>query len=433
MKTIFAEATAPGKAGIAIIRISGPLAGMAVEKLTAQPLPLPRRAILRNFADIDRGLLLWFPGPNSFTGENIAELHLHGSRAIVKEVLRFLSGITGLHLAEPGEFTRQAFENDKLDLTAVEGLADLIAAETEQQRKQALRQMEGELGRLYESWRERLLQVMGFFEACLDFADEDIPPDLEQQAISTVRALIEEIAHHLDDDGRGEKIREGFYIAIIGSPNVGKSSLLNRLAKREAAIVSATAGTTRDIIEVHLNIAGYPVILADTAGLRESLDEIENEGIRRALQKAEMADLKLIIFAADHKWDEIVRRRIDVNSLVIINKIDKAEFKELPSLNVPWLAISAKKGEGIEPLWLELERQVLDRLSTSGQPLITQLRHRLALQDALAALQQALLAPLSELTAEDIRLAARALGQITGRVNIEEVLDQIFAQFCIGK
>ena len=288
--TIAAQATAPGRAGIAVIRISGPQAGSILDALSGGPRPSPRQATLTAFKRpgdrelLDRGLALWFPAPHSFTGEDVAELHGHGGLAVVAALLAEITHFPGCRLAEPGEFTRRAFDNGKLDLTQVEGLADLVNAEAEAQRKQAMRQLDGALGLLYEGWRAELIGAMARIEAGIDFPDEDLPDDLLGRQRSALAALVDEIARHLADDHRGERLRDGFHIVILGAPNVGKSSLLNALARREAAIVSERAGTTRDVVEVHLDLGGYPVILADTAGLRHSGDSIESEGMRRALR-----------------------------------------------------------------------------------------------------------------------------------------------------
>jgi tRNA modification GTPase len=303
LETIYALSSAGGRAGVAVIRVSGPRVIKVIEALTGRAAPRPREAALRALVDpasgvaLDRALVLFFRGPESFTGEDVAEFHVHGGRAVVASVLGALGGIEGLRTALPGEFTRRAFENDKLDLTEAEGLGDLIDAETEGQRRQALRQMEGALGRLYEGWRQRLIRVLAHAEADIDFADEDLPDELTATLGPKIGALAAEIQTHLDDGHRGERLRDGVEVAIIGPPNVGKSSLLNRLAGREAAIVSDEAGTTRDVLEVRLDLGGVPVTLADTAGLREAEGRVEREGISRARARAESADLRLVMVA----------------------------------------------------------------------------------------------------------------------------------------
>jgi tRNA modification GTPase len=445
-ETIFALSTAAGRAGIAVIRISGPRAGAALEALTGRPPPEPRVATRARFVcpgsaeAIDEGLVLWFPGPRSFTGEDVAELHLHGSRAVLTAVLAALAAVPGLRLAGAGEFTRRAFDGGKLDLAEVEGLADLIAAETEAQRRQALRQLSGELGRLTEGWRDRLMRALAQAEAEIDFPDEDVPGGMIAALGPALTEIEAEIRRHLDDGRRGERLREGVSIAILGPPNAGKSSLLNRLARREAAIVSATAGTTRDVVEVQLDLGGYPVVVADTAGLRDldgggAHDEIEREGMRRALARAQAADLKILVLdATQGSTDPAVRALVDANTLVVANKIDVAPAAPEWAGHRVW-GISAKTGMGLEALVAELGREVALRLGSAdtAAPVITRARHRDALIDCVAALARARGGAQPELIAEDLRLAARALGRITGRVGVEDVLDLIFREFCIGK
>lgn len=442
--TIFAPATASGRAGIAVFRVSGPAAREALLKLGKEKsLPSPRLATLRRLYDprtqeeLDQALLIWFPAPHSFTGEDVVELHTHGGRAVTQALTEALASLEGFRLAEPGEFTRRAFENGRMDLTQAESIADLVHAETEAQRKQALRQMEGALGKLYKSWRERLAKVLAYMEASIDFADEDLPADVAEKQVGELKKLQTEIAAHLNDDHRGERLREGFSIAILGPPNAGKSSLLNALAKRDAAIVSSTAGTTRDVIEVHLDLGGYPVVLADTAGLRESPDAIENEGVRRALARAEQADLKLIVFDGDI-WPETDATTFDLigdNTLIVVNKADKVKNRWfiVQGIGEP-LFISAETGEGLPELLAELKKEIGLRFgATSEAPPLTRQRHRTALENCNAHLARALAAKQSELRAEDIRLAVRALGSITGHVGVEDLLDIIFRDFCIGK
>ena len=440
-ETIFALASAPGRAGVAVIRVSGPDAGAAVRRVTGREPPPPRRAALRRLVNgggavLDEGLVLWFPGPASFTGEDVAELHLHGGPAVVAATVDALGDCPGLRPAEPGEFTRRAFENGKLDLTAAEGLADLVGAETEAQRRQALRQMQGELGRLYDGWRERLVAALAEAEAAIDFPDEDLPAELQERVAERISGVCEEIERHLADNRRGERLREGVSIALIGAPNAGKSSLLNRLARRDAAIVSATAGTTRDVIEVHLDLGGYPVIVADTAGLRAARDEIEAEGVRRALDRAAAADLKIALFDAQ-RWPELdaeTVKLLDGDSIPVLNKIDLRPVAEGVRIGGrPALRLSALTGEGIAAFLETVTEAVAERIGASGTLPLTRARHRRALEDCRDALRRAGTAALPELAAEDLRLAATALGRITGRVDVEEVLDRIFREFCIGK
>lgn len=438
--TIYALATGGGWAGLTVVRVSGPQAGAALRRLTGRALPQPRRAtrvtVGHGGAVVDEGLALWFPGPASFTGEDVAELHLHGGRAVSAAVLAALGSQPGLRLANPGEFTRRSFEHGKMDLTAAEGLADLVAAETEAQRRQALRQMQGELGQIYESWRGRLLTALAHIEATIDFSDQDLPGQLDQAVRGEVAALRTEIEAHLKDDRRGERLRDGIHIAIIGAPNVGKSSLLNLLARRDAAIVSDIAGTTRDVIEVHLDLAGLPVVVADTAGLRETQDRIEVEGVRRAQRQAEDADLKIAIFDA-LVWpevDAVTAGLIDQRTLPVINKIDlRSPAQPLEIRGQKVFAISVKTGEGIDGLLKALTKEASSRFGELGSPALTRARHREALTDCVSSLFRFAGAQAPELAAEDLRLAARALGRITGRVDVEDVLDVIFREFCIGK
>jgi tRNA modification GTPase len=386
---------------------------------------------------IDDALILWFPGPKSETGEDMAEFHLHGGRAIAASALEALAQLPRLRPAEPGAFTRQAFDNGRLDLTQAEAVADLVEAETAAQRRQALRQMDGELARLYDRWRERLLASLAHLEAAIDFPEEDLPANVVKSLINDIQWLQKNITLHIDDKHRGERLREGFAVAILGAPNAGKSSLLNFLARRDAAIVSARAGTTRDVIEVHLDIAGYPVILADTAGLRGSTDDIEIEGVRRAVARAVSADLRLILFDGTvwPVFDPQSAALIDEDALILISKTDIATNLPLePKVSGrPALAISVKTGAGTDLLLKRLETLVVDRLSPGEAPALTRRRHREALEQCLEALSRAAVGGPPELMAEDLRLAARALGRITGRVDVEEILDRIFRDFCIGK
>ena len=378
---------------------------------------------------LDDGLALWLPGPRSLTGEDVAELHLHGSRAVIAAVMAAL-GRLGLRLAEPGEFTRRAFLNGKLDLVQAEAVADLAAAETEAQRRQALRQLGGELGELYRLWGDRLLRLLAHLEAAIDFPDEDLPPALEAQVAADTAALAGEIERHLADGHRGERLRDGLMVAIVGPPNAGKSSLLNQLARREAAITSPLAGTTRDVIEVAIDLAGFPVVLADTAGLRDSADAVEQEGLRRAVARAASADLRLFVFEADRPRDAAgAAAWPGPGTLLVANKIDRVAERAAPPGAV---AVSALSGEGIAQLVAALAARVAERYDIAA-PLLTRARHREALDVAVEALRRSLAAPLAELRAEDLRLAWRSLGRITGRVDVDDLLDIIFADFCLGK
>ena len=441
--TIFALSSPPGRSGIAVIRVSGPAAGAVLDTLAA-PRPLPRMATLRRVRQalsgdvLDQALVLWLPGPKSFTGEDVAELHVHGGRAVVQAVLRAVGEVPGCRPAEAGEFTRRAFENGKLDLTMAEGLADLIDAETEAQRKQALRQARGALAELYNGWRSSLLEALALVEAAIDFSDEgDVGSSTFARAVPVVSELKAEIARHLADGRRGEILREGFNVVLAGPPNVGKSSLLNALARREAAIVSEEAGTTRDVIEVRLDLAGMPVIIGDTAGIREASGVIEREGIRRALARTREADLVLWLMDARAPDPRLPPELADLadRTLWVSNKIDLQEGGWPETLPDDMVAVSALTGRGIDELTQRLAAIARDRIAPDEHPGLTQERHLRNLEEC----QKALAAFLDgspwhvELRAEDLRLAANALGRLTGRVDPEQVLDQIFGRFCIGK
>lgn len=446
-QTIFALASGRGRAGVAVVRVSGPHAGGALVRL-AGPLPPPRRARRARISDggaetLDEGLVLWFPAPASFTGEDVAELHVHGGRAVIDGVLMALGRCPDLRLAEPGEFSRRAFANGKMDLTAAEGLADLVDAETEAQRRQALRQMDGGLADLYGGWRLRLVGALAHLEAAIDFADEDLPGDPEAVARTAAAALAGEIAEHLDDGRRGERLREGIDIAIVGPPNAGKSSLLNALVGRAAAIVSPHPGTTRDVIEVALDLGGYPVVLADTAGLRTGGDVVEREGVARAQHRARTADIRLVVLDGA-LWplaDDEAIALADRESLLVVSKRDLigggASADRVAIGGREALAVSASTGVGLDVLVMTLQALVRARFDMSAEPALSRERHRLALlacRDALARVAgPGSGAPPPELMAEDLRLAADALGRITGVVDVEEILDHIFRDFCIGK
>lgn len=434
--TIFAVASGAGRGAIAVMRISGPETAQVVATL-AGTLPAPRMASLRWLRHpatnelLDQAVLLWFPGPKSYTGEDSGEFHLHGGSAVVAGVGDALVSL-GARPAEPGEFTRRAFLNGRMDLTAAEGIADLIAADTDAQRRQALRQVDGALARLTGGWAAQLTRLLAHQEAAIEFAEDDLPTDLSDRARAGASALRREIAAHLADDSKGERLREGLVVAILGAPNAGKSSLLNALAGREAAIVSARAGTTRDVVEVRLDLAGVPVTLADTAGLREAGDEIEEEGIRRAQRRAEEADLVLAVFAADARPDAATLAWVSPNALVLVNKTDLGPGPDIISGTVP-LAISARTGFGLDGLRTRLAEEAV-RLAGSGDAaLLTRPRHRAALTEATAWLADAETAVLPELASEALRAAVRALGRLTGRVGVEDILDVVFREFCIGK
>jgi tRNA modification GTPase len=432
--TIFALSSAPGRAGLAVIRVSGPAVRAALEKMIA-PVPKPRAAAFRTIRDpltgeaLDRALVLWFMAPASETGEDVAEFQTHGSPAVIKAMLAALGKLEGCRLAEPGEFARRGFENGKIDLAEVEGLADLVEAETEAQRRQALAQSSGKLSELYEGWRARLIEIAALIEAAIDFSDEaDVASSSLSEARTRAQGLAAEIAAHLNDGHRGEIVRDGFRVALLGAPNAGKSSLLNALARRDAAIVSAEAGTTRDVIEVRLDLAGLPVVISDTAGIREAMSEVEREGIRRSLAAAR--DANLILWLSEDGDSNLPDGISRETSLAMRSKADLARES---TANV--LAVSALTGEGLDGLVREIAKRAAEAVGTGTGPVLTQARHRQSLEAALAEIEAFLEGPPDavELRAEEIRRAAHAIGRITGRVDVEDVLDQIFGRFCIGK
>jgi tRNA modification GTPase len=387
---------------------------------------------------LDKALVLYFPAPSSFTGEDVAEFHIHGGPAVIQGVIEALGQVPGLAAAQAGDFTRRAFANGKMDLTEVEGLADLIEAETSAQRLQALRQSGGALGKLYEVWRGAIIEALALVEASLDFSDEaDVPALIEKQALPVVRQMHAEIVTHLDDNRSGERLRDGFTVALAGPPNAGKSSLLNALAARDVAIVSEEAGTTRDVLEVHLDLGGLPVTVLDTAGIHEATGAVEKEGIRRALARAADADLVLwLVDATDPVWappDDLAANASDV--VVVLNKTDLAR-PSAPGSDVSFpIALSAKTGDGLDALTGRLGEIAETSIGLGEAPAITRQRHRQELENAVEGLDGFLAGNPAdlELRAEDLRIAAHALGRITGRVDVEDILDRIFADFCIGK
>lgn len=436
--TIFALSTPAGRSGVAVIRISGSdaWAGCAAF-LKSQKLPLPRMASTRKLYHpqtgemLDHAMMIGFKGPASFTGEDCIEYHVHGGIAIVDGVMRAISSLPNHRMALPGEFTRRAFENGKMDLTAAEAVADLIHAETESQRLQALKQMDGALFHLYEGWKDRLARILALMEADLDFNDQDLPDDLIFKVRPDVTDVMSEIYAHLHDGRRGELLRDGFKLVILGAPNAGKSSLLNKLVQRDAAIVSATAGTTRDVIDVHLNLGGYSVVLADTAGLRQTDNDIEAEGINRAFGRASEADLKILLFDGTKELDQQTLTLQDEKSIVVINKSDADQF--LYREDDRFVRISTVSQNGIDVLIEKIIAHLKSQIGQSDAPVLTRARHREALENAYISLERSMTAPLPELAAEDIRLVVRFLGSLTGRVDVEDLLDMIFRDFCIGK
>ncbi len=440
--TICALASGSGRAGIAVFRVSGPKALWILQRLTGRTEFEPRRVYHLDFSDpasgevVDDGLALYFSAPNSFTGEDVAEIHVHGGRAVTADMLAAVMAAGGVRLAEPGEFTRRAFAAGKMDLTAAEALADLVDAETTAQRRQARRQLSGALGDLCLEWRARLVRAIAYFEAEIDFSDEDLPGGLPARTAAEIETIRGEIEARLADRQTGERIRDGLRVAIVGPPNAGKSTLLNCLAGRDAAIVSETAGTTRDVIEAHLDLGGYAVILADTAGIRATENAVEAEGVRRAARTAEEADVRLVVLDGA-AWPEVppdIAGAAAPEDMVVLNKCDLLDADAIEGESgLSPLPVSALGGHGMDMLVAELTRRV-SRLSGGGEaPVVTRTRHRAALEECVEALTRFDPEASAELAAEDLRLAARALGRVIGEIDVEDVLDVIFRDFCIGK
>ena len=442
--TIYALSSGPGISGVAVIRISGPETKKIIEKITVDPFPKAREATLKKINKIntneliDEGILLWFPAPQSYTGEDMAEFHVHGSRAVIEAILRSISKIENCRLAEPGEFTKIAFQNGKINLLKAESISDLISSETEIQRQQAIKIMSGESSEKFNSWREGLLKILSNVEAKIDFPDEDLPEDIIKNIKINSEKIKSEIMKTLNDQKVGERIREGFKIAIVGPTNAGKSSLLNYLSRREVAIVSEIAGTTRDVIETHLNIDGLPVVVSDTAGIRESKDEIEKKGIKLALKRAEDADLNIVVIEPKSvHFTDFLRDIISEKSILAVNKSDLGienmsyEFKKYNPIY-----ISLKNEKNLDQLITAIKKKLKNQFIISDDILITRERHRQHLEQCVSNLEKFKNKNESEdfdKAAEDLRLATRHLGMIVGKVDVEEVLSSIFNDFCIGK
>ena len=442
--TIFALSSGPGISGIAVIRISGEDTSRAIELLTGKSVPKPRVATLRKINKIntseliDEGIILWFPGPESYTGEDMAEIQVHGSKAVIDAMHSSISDIKNCRLAEPGEFTKLAFQNGKINLLKAESIADLISSETEIQRQQAIKIMNGKSSDQFIFLRKKLLKILSHVEAKIDFPDEDLPNDILKEIKKSLDEVLIKIKTILDDQKVGERIREGFKIVILGPTNAGKSSLLNHLSNRDVAIVSEIAGTTRDVIETHLNIDGYPVIVSDTAGIRESKNEIEKKGIKLSLNRAEEADLKLVVVDAKNlDFTDVLKGLLDQNAILVINKSDLLEADidpEIKKLN--HVLISIKENLNIDELILKIKNNLKNKFITSDDILITRERHRQHLEQCLEHLKN--FNKKNEVedfdkAAEDLRLATRHLGMIVGKVDVEEILGSIFNDFCIGK
>jgi len=442
--TIFALSTGPGISGIAIVRISGEDTIKVIKLLTNASIPEPRVATLRKINKIntseliDEGIILWFPGPDSYTGEDMAEFHIHGSKAVIDALHSSISQIENCRLAEPGEFTKLAFQNGKLNLLKAESIADLISAETEIQRQQAVKIMDGQSSETFNNLRQKLLKILSNIEAKIDFPDEDLPQDILNNTKKISSEVILSIKKILNDQRVGERIREGFKIAIIGPTNAGKSSLLNLLSNRDVAIVSEIAGTTRDVIETHLNIEGYPVVISDTAGIRDSKNEIEKKGIKLALDNAENADLKLIIIDAKNiDFKGVLKELLDEKAILVVNKSDLLK-EDLSSeiKNFEHVLISVKNNFNVEDLIIKIKNKLKNKFITSEDILITRERHRQHLEKCLNYLkrfEEKNEAQDFDKAAEDLRLATRHLGMIVGKVDVEEILGSIFNDFCIGK
>ena len=442
--TIYALSTGPGISGIAIIRVSGGDTKKVIELLTNAAVPEPRVATLRKINKIntseliDEGIILWFPGPESYTGEDMAEFHIHGSKAVIEAIHTSISNIKNCRLAEPGEFTKLAFQNGKINLLKAESIADLISAETEIQRQQAIKIMNGKSADKFNSLREKLLKILSHVEAKIDFPDEDLPEDILKNIKKISNEVILNIKKILDDQRVGERIREGFKIAIIGPTNAGKSSLLNHLSNRDVAIVSEIAGTTRDVIETHLNIDGYPVVVSDTAGIRDSRNEIEQKGIKLALKKAEEADLKLVVVESKSiDFSSVFKDLLDDKAILVINKSELMDKELSPEINFfDHVLISVKNNLNLDKLILKIKKRLKNQFIINDDILITRARHREHLEKCLEYLtnfEEKNQAEDFDKAAEDLRLATRHLGKIVGKVDVEEILGSIFKDFCIGK
>ena len=442
--TIYALSSGPGISGIAVIRVSGKNTAEVIKKLTGPKLPSPRVATLKKFNKngkkelIDEGVIIWFPGPNSYTGEDLAEFHVHGSRAVIKAMHLAISKINNCRLADPGEFTKRAFQNGRINLLKAESIADLISAETEIQRKQALKIMSGKSSDQFNLWREQLLKILSHIEAKIDFPDENLPKNIINEIRKTSNNILIEIKKTLNDQKVGERIREGFRIAIVGPTNSGKSSLLNYLSKRDVAIVSEIAGTTRDVIETHLNLDGYPVVVSDTAGIRDSKNEIEKMGIKIALNRAEDADLKLVIVSAKNvNFTGVLKGLLTKNAVLVVNKSDlmKGKFNR-KFKKYEHVLISIKKDSNLNKLISKIKNKLKNKFTTAEDILITRERHRQNLINCvhhLEKFEKKKSAQDFDKAAEDLRLATRHLGMIVGKVDVEELLGSIFNDFCIGK
>jgi len=442
--TIYALSSGPGTSGVAVIRVSGKNTAEVVKKITGSKLPKERLATLKKFSKkggkqlIDEGIIIWFPAPNSYTGEDLAEFHVHGSRAVINAMHSAIAKIKNCRLAEPGEFTKRAFQNGRINLLKAESIADLISSETEIQRKQAVKVMSGHSSDKFNSWREKLLKILSHVEAKIDFPDEDLPKNIIKNIKKISNNVLSEIKKTLNDQKVGERIREGYKIAIVGPPNSGKSSLLNYLSKRDVAIVSEIAGTTRDVIETHLNLDGYPVIVSDTAGIRSSKNEIEKKGIKIALKRAEDADLRLVIMSAKNiNFTDLLKVLLTKNSILVVNKTDLIKRKLSNKFKkYEHVIVTIKKDLNKNKLITKIKNKLKNKFIITEDILITRERHRqnlISCVNHLEKFQKKKSAQDFDKAAEDLRLATRHLGMIVGKVDVEELLGSIFKDFCIGK
>ena len=439
---IFALSSGKGPSGIAIIRLSGKDASQISKSITKKDSLNPKEINLCKFYDpvnqnlIDKGLLLWFPGPNSFTGDDLAEFHVHGSNAVINLFMKVLSEQKNCRLAEPGEFTKIAFLNNKIDLIEAESIGDLIHSETELQRQQAVKLIQGNASDYYNDLRKKLIKSLSYIEAKIDFAEDDLPEKVLKEVHASIKDIYQDIQKILQDNKIGEKIRNGFHVAIVGEVNVGKSSLLNLLSKRKIAIVSEEKGTTRDIIETYLNLDGYPVILADTAGIRETHNEVEKIGVSLTFEKIKEADLNIVMIDnASNKIDSKIKALINNDSIVLLNKSD-IENKIKHKFDADTILISVKENNNIDLLINKIKEKLSKKCLLNNNILVTRERHRVKLNECLREIDKFLKKNKNEdieLAAEDLRMATRHLGSIVGKVDVEEILGSIFKDFCIGK
>ncbi len=440
--TIYALSSGPGISGVAVVRISGPDSSNVLKSLTKHELPPPRVATLRKINNIktseiiDDGLILWFPGPQSYTGEDMVEIHIHGGKAVVEALLNTLSNVNSCRLADPGEFTKLAFQNDKIDLLKAESIGDLIHAETELQRDQAVKLVQGNASNYYNDLREKLIKSLSYIEAKIDFAEDDLPEKVLKEVQNSIKEIHKDIHKIIEDNKIGEKIRDGFRVSITGEVNAGKSSLLNLIAKRDVAIVSDEAGTTRDVIESYLNIDGYPVILADTAGIRDAKNEVEKKGISLALGKSKEADLNIVVIDNSSKSiNNEIKKMINKDTIVLLNKSD-LQNKQNHKFDADTVLASVKENKNIDSLIKKIKEKLSKKFTSNNTALITRERHRIKLNQCLKEIDNFLKKDQKkdlELAAEDLRMATRHLGSIVGKVDVEEILGSIFKDFCIGK